>query len=367
MPAGGKRMRIALLVLLLLPAGGAAYWAGRHFWGSYHYRAAEQALERRDFAEADAHLKKCLGASPGNLTWRLAAAQTARRRGDYRAAQDHLAAYEKEGGSADSLARERKLLLVQQGGDPALIEDLLSSCERSPDAPDTPPVLEAVLQGIDAALKSATAKGAKPPAEYLARARRAADLWLRLRPGPADQAQGLVWRADFLRRGDDRPGAIADLRKAVEVAPDHFEARLELAELVAPEDPREAASLLEAVRQRHPDDNRVRYPLALVRRSLGQPDEAKHLLDEVLVSEPDHAAALVVRGQLALDAQQPDEAERLLRRAWTLAPDEPETNLALSNCLKVVGRADEAKTYEDRFLQIKAQRARKVIDPTHRE
>jgi predicted Zn-dependent protease len=366
MPAGGKRMRIALLALLLLPAGGGAYWAGRHFWGSYHYRAAEEALERRDFAEADAHLKKCLDASPGNLTWRLAAAQTARRRGDYRAAQDRLAAYEKEGGSAEALAQERKLLLAQQG-DPALIDALLSSCEGRPKAPETASVLEAVLQGIDTALKAASAKGAKPPPEYLARARRAAGLWLELRPGPADQAQGLVWRADFLRLGNDRPGAVAELRKALEVAPDHFEARLELAELVAPEDPREAAGLLEALRRRHPDDNRVRYPLALVRRSLGQPDEAKQLLDEVLASEPDHAEALVVRGELALDAQQPAEAERLLRRAWTLAPDEPEANLALSNCLKVQGRADEAKTYEDRFLQIKAQRARKVIDPTHRE
>jgi tetratricopeptide (TPR) repeat protein len=366
MPAGRKRVRIALIVLLLLLlAGGAAYWAGLHFWGTYHYRAAEQALERRDFVEADGHLKKCLDASPDNLAWRLLAAQTARRQGDYRAALDHLSVYQQKGGSEEALARERKLVLAQQQGDPALIEPLLSSCEGRPDGPDTPLVLEAVIQGIQNGMKKAGVS--KPPPQVLARSRGAVDLWLRLRPGPADQAQGLVWRAYFLRLGDDRRAAVADLRKALELDPDHFEARLTLAELVAPEDPEEAAGHLEALRRRHPNDNQVRYALALVRRSLGQSDEARQLLDDVLASEPDHAAALVARGQIALDAQQPAEAERWLRRAWDLEPDEPETNLALSNCLKMTGHADEAKTYEERFLRIKAQRKQKVIDPTHRE
>jgi tetratricopeptide (TPR) repeat protein len=357
-------MRIALAALALLAVGAAAYWAGLHFWGSYHYHAAEQALERRDFRAATDHLTKCLSASPGNLAWRLTAARTARRQGDYRAALDHLAVYEQQGGSADTLALERKLVEAERG-DAALVDSLLTSCEGRPDGPDTPLMLEAAIQGTRNGL---TAAGiSKPTPQVLARSRAAVELWLRLRPAPADQARGLIWRAYFLRLAADRRGALADLRRAVELAPDDFEARLELAELVAPEDPREAADHLETLLRRHPDDNRVRYPLALVRRSLGQADEAKRLLDEVLASEPDHAEALVARGQLALDAQQPAEAERWLRRAWTLAPDEPETNLALSNCLKMAGQADEAKTYEDRFVRLKARRARKTNDPTQRE
>jgi len=363
MRLGGKRTWITLAVLLLLLAG-AAYWAGLHVWGSYHYRAAEQALERRDFPEAAGHLKKCLDASPSDLTWRLAAAQTARRQGEYNEALEHLAAYQQEGGSAEALARERKLVEAQRG-DQALIDQLLTSCEQRPEALETPAALETAIEGFRNVLRAAA--GAKPPPQYLARLRRAADLWLRLRTGPADQAQGLVWRADFLKRADDRRAAVADLRRAVELDPQHFEARLELATLVAPEDPREAADHLEALRRRHPDDNRARFLLALVRRSLGQPDEARQLLDEVLASEPGHAGALLARGQLALDAQQPAEAERWLRRAWTLEPEEPETNLALSDCLKMAGQADEAKTFEDRFLRIKAQRARKATDPTHRD
>jgi tetratricopeptide (TPR) repeat protein len=364
MSVSGKGARIALIVLLLLLAGAGAYRAGLHFWGGYHYRAAEQALDRRDFTEAASHLKKCLDASPDNPAWRLAAARTARRQGEYALALDHLSVYQQKGGPEEALALERKLLVMQQG-DLTHMDPLLSSCEERPQAAETPAILEAVIQGTQNGLRAAAAAGKPTPARYAARARQAADLWLRLRPGPADQVQGLVWRTHFLLLDQDRPGAVADLRKAVELAPGHFDARLQLAELVSQTNPREAADHLETLRRRFPEDNRVRFPLGLVRRSLGQLDEARQLLDDVLASEPDHAPALVARGQIALDTQQPAEAERWLRRAWTLEPHEPETNLALGHCLKMLGRAEEAKTYEDRFRRLKAGRNPKTNHPTH--
>src|SRR6516225_6519517 len=179
MPVGGKGTRIALIVLLLLPAGAGAYWVGLHFWGSYHYRAAEQALERRDFAEAAGHLKKCLDASPDNLAWRLAAARTARRQGDYAVALDHLSIYQQKGGPAEALARERKLLEAQKD-DLRLMDSLLSDCEKNPEEPETPDTLEAALLGTENVLQAAPVKRIAP--QYtVVRLRRAADLWLRLR------------------------------------------------------------------------------------------------------------------------------------------------------------------------------------------
>ncbi len=80
-----------LVLLLLLVIGLAIYRLGIHVPGMYHYRAALAALEQRDLVEAGNHLERCLEHDPGDLSVRLLAAQTARRRRDYAAAMEHLA------------------------------------------------------------------------------------------------------------------------------------------------------------------------------------------------------------------------------------------------------------------------------------
>ncbi len=359
-----RRARLALVVLLLL--AGAAYWGGRQLWGISHYRAAQDALARRDFALAQSHLQKCLEISPGNLTWRLTAAQTARRQSEYAQALEHLTAYQENGGSEEALSLERKLVVVQRG-DLTQADPLLATCEQHPQAPETPLILEAVIQGTENYLKAGPAFGLPRPPEYQARSRRAIEDWLRLRPAPADQVRGLLWRAYLHSIAEDRLNAVADLRKALAIDPDSFDARLELARALGRTEPAEAAEHLEALRRHDPENNDVRFALALVRRSLGQLDEAKQLLDQVLAAAPDDVPALLARGQIALDLEELDRALDLLRRAWTLEPDEPETNLTLGRCLKLLGRPEEARTYQDRFAQLKAQRGRTGMGPAPRE
>jgi tetratricopeptide (TPR) repeat protein len=357
MRPGGNRLRITLRVLLVLVVGVTGYWVGLRCWGLYHYRAAEEALRRRDFPEASGHLQKCLTAAPGDLGYRLLAGRTARRQGAYAEARRQFAVYRARGGSAEVLALEDKLQDVQQGNLEA-VDDLLASCDDHPEAPDTPLVLEAVIEGSERALRLAEeAHAPAPPPQYLATARRAVDLWLKVCPGPADQVQGLYWRAYLFLITEDWQNGVADLRRALAIDPDHFEVRFQLAATLSRWDPPEAAEHLELLQKRHPDEARVRFPLALVRRSLGQLDEAKALADEVLAAEPDNASALLLRGQIALDMQRPGEAEPWLRRSYALEPDEPETNFALSRYYKMVGRAAEAKTYEEKFLRIKARRS----------
>jgi cytochrome c-type biogenesis protein CcmH/NrfG len=101
---------------------------------------------------------------------------------------------------------------------------------------------------------------------HLALARRAADLWLRLRPSQADQMQGLVWRGRLHLFALEQAEAQAALRKALELDPDHFEARLQLALAVTQEAPAEAAAHLQLLRDRHPKNNHVRLLLATHRR-----------------------------------------------------------------------------------------------------
>src|SRR5436190_2857504 len=63
---GARNARPAVVLLLLAIAGAAGYLGGRYLWGRHHYRAALQALERRDFRQAGFHLDKCRSAWPAD-------------------------------------------------------------------------------------------------------------------------------------------------------------------------------------------------------------------------------------------------------------------------------------------------------------
>ncbi len=312
MRPGGLRLRIVLIVLLILLGGLGAYWGGMALWGAWLYRAAEEAVRRRDFAEAERRVQKCLDFAPDDLKARLLAARLARRQGAYAEARRHLAVYREQGGPAEMLALEQKLWDVQQGTlDP--VANLLSSCEQHPEAVETPWILEAVIDGCQAGLDAASAAHAQtPPPEYLDAGQAAVELWLRTEADPASQVQGLVWHARLLLIRGDGLGGLADLREALTIAPEHFEARYRLALALEQLEPTAAAEQLEILRQRDPEDPRVLLSLAAVRRSLGQLDEARELLDRLVASHPDQASALLARGELALDAQRAEEAETWL-------------------------------------------------------
>jgi Flp pilus assembly protein TadD len=77
----------------------------------------------------------------------------------------------------------------------------------------------------------------------------------------------------------------------------------------------------------------------------------------VLAHNPDHLPALTERAKVALDAQQPAEAEEWLRKAEALAPNDQEVLLTLARTLLRLGRAEDARWYQDRFLDEDAQRS----------
>ncbi len=358
------RTRVVLVVALPLTVL-LAYALGTFLWRRHHYRAAEEALDRRDFAGAAAHLEQCLAVSPHDLPARQLAARAARRRHDYDEARHHLSLFTRENGPAEAVELELRLMQAQQG-DRTEAAHWLSFCEDHPEDPGTPLRLEAAIEGSLVGLSQAFAAsltyGGGRWEEYATRVRRGADLWLRLRTGRADQVEGLVWRAQVEVFTNDLPEAKADVRKALELDPEHFGARLQMAFLLEQEAPAEAAVHLEKLRQRQPDNQRVCFELAEVQRGLGHLDEARDLLDELLAANPDHLGALLARGRVALEAEPPqlEQAERWFRRARARAPDDPDVNLALADCLRMTpGRAAEAADYRERFLRLKAERAQR--------
>jgi predicted Zn-dependent protease len=358
----GVNSRWLTLFLLLVVLLGFLGYQGWWYWRvTSQYHAAEQALERRDFSQANSHLKRYLALFPGDLNARLLAAQVARRQGDFQEAFEHLRIYGHKNGPKDPLEWERRLLRIQQG-DPSEAPLLVSFCASHPEAPETPLTLEACIEGILTALTPGSTSASSGPGEakpYLKLGQQAVDQWLHLRPGQADQVQGLVWRSRLDALAHDRLRALADVRQALEMAPDHFEAQLHLASLLLDEEPAEAARYLQQLQARDPKNNRVRLALGVARRSLGQHQEARQILDELLADDPENLPALIERGQVALDMRQPQEAERWLHRAYTLSPQEPKVNLLLGRTLQLAGRVEEAKHFQTRYQQLEAQRERK--------
>ncbi|HEX5270783.1 MAG TPA: tetratricopeptide repeat protein [Gemmataceae bacterium] len=363
------KARVILVVVLLALLAVSAYALGSALWRRHHYRAAEEALDRRDFAAARAHLDSYLELAPHDRAVRLMAARAARRAHDFEAASHQLGELGREDAPPDGVELEVRLMHAQQG-DLAEARRLLSVCEDHPDDPETPDRLEAAIEGSLPSLAEGYAVsltyGRAAGEGYATEVRRGADLWLRLRPGRADQVEGLVWRAQVEVYTNDVVSARADVRKALELDPDHFAARLQLAFLLEQDAPAEAAAHLEKLLERQPDNRRVRFELAEVRRGLGQLDRARDLLDTLLAVDPRHVGALLARGRIALEAEPPrsEEAEGWFRRAFAEAPDDPDVSLALNDCLRMMpGRAAEAADFRERFQRLQAERAKRARNP----
>ena len=356
----GKTLKIALAVLLPV-AGYAAYRVVERARAADACRAADEAIARRDFRAAGDSLKRCLAARPDDPALRLLAARTARRAGDFDAARRELESHERLKGSEDERRRELRLLSVQQGRDAVEAERLLQSVLDSPDAPDADYAIEVVVPVKLAELERAYNAGMTlvegPAGRERERAEAAVALWLARRAGPADRAQGLVWRGRT-RLLLDAQAAAGDFREALDLDPNNADARLRLATALADYDPKAAAEHLEILRRRDPADIQVRVMLAYFRRGLGRLDDARQLLDEVLAAQPGNAAALLERGKVALDAGRPDEAEGFLRKALAAAPDEPFVHLALSRCLHQTGKSDEAERHQRRYDELESARVK---------
>jgi tetratricopeptide (TPR) repeat protein len=348
----GGRTTWIVLVLLLPLMGLVMYRIGVDRWAAYHFQAAGEALEQRDFRTARSHLKKTLAVWSDDLAVRLLAAQAARRQGDVQEAMQQLRFYEEQNGSPDKLALEKQLLGLQ-GGNLEEADQLLGFCRNNPEDPETPLLLEAIIEGSLHTFKLF------PDAPGKARAQQALDLWFEQRPGPVDQCQGLVWRALLRGVANESAQALADLRKALELNPDHFGARMHLALGLFEQAPEEAAAHLQRLHNHYTEDRQVSKALATIRRQLGQFKEARELLDQLLTSQPDDVTSLVQRGYLAMNTGDPEAGERWLRQAVELAPHVPDITLALSGCLTLAGKHAEAKMYHEKGMKLDEEEKKK--------
>ncbi len=140
------------------------------------------------------------------------------------------ALYEERHGRSDESALEMQLARLQDG-DLNDADPLLSACLAHPGAGH-----RSFLKRSSSTLKVLapeqhfeSSRPANAGLKETTRTHQAVELWLRLRPGKADQVQGVVWHGRASEAASDHAQALADLQRALEIDPEHFQARLSLA------------------------------------------------------------------------------------------------------------------------------------------
>jgi predicted Zn-dependent protease len=335
---------------------------------AYHRRAAERAMEQRDFVAAEKHIDWSLDARPNNPEVQFLAARIKRRAifpilpggadgpgacltagtvrydGSYAAALVHLDKYALLGGLTELLNLEQNLLraqdgelnmMVQSGDDPASVEQVLLSWIKD-DHPDTPLILEALSKAYLESYR-------------LADALQCLNIWLKRQ----EDNQALLWRAWIFERIGDEAGALKDYQQALILDPEHDKVRQRVAEmLLRSSGPAEAVGDFERLWQRQIRNPALVLGLARCRKGLGSSDEARQLLDGLLAEKPDYVPGLIERGKLALDERQDNEAENFFRTAVQRAPYDPLANYNLYLCLLRRGKKDEARDLASKREQI---------------
>jgi tetratricopeptide (TPR) repeat protein len=327
------RLWAAVILLGLIAAGFTL--ASPHVRAWYHLRAARAELEHWHNAQAIRHLQICRRIWPRDPDFLLLAARSARRARSYLEAERLLEMYHQARGLDDACTFEQLLLSAERR-----IDQVLEVCwhyvEQS--HPDTPLILEALTRGYLRQYR-------------LGEARLCLDRWLELYP---DHPQALCLEGLFyLDYQHTRSAAQANYRRAVEVDPDHEEARLGLAvTLMDGKEYTEAVQHLEHLRQRQPDNLSIPVGLGECRHGLGDQEEAMRLADGVLAQNPEFVPALSLRGRATLRHGGSAEAETWLRQALRGNPADHRARYSLILCLNQNGKEEEAQQQQGQLEQL---------------
>jgi tetratricopeptide (TPR) repeat protein len=299
----------------------------------YHFHAARAELQRYHNPQAIRHLRICRDAWPNDPDVLLLAARAARRARVYSDTQRLLQMYQQSQGRDEAVALEQFLLSAE-----CRVDQVADLCWRYVEEGrfDVPLLLEALTRGYLRQYR-------------LGKARLCLDRWRQLQP---ENPQALYLEGLYLLDYLHAPSAAVDsYRRALELDPDHDEARLGLAvALLGDKRFAQAAEHFERLRQSQPDNSRVQVGLAECLDGLGETAEAVRRVDDVLARQPESAAALSLRGQLALKSGPLAEAESRLRQALRCNSMDHRARYSLVLCLQRTGQEEEARR-EQRQLQ----------------
>lgn len=343
-PTSGRwsklRSRRALGLILILLAGGGV-WAAPQVSAWRHLRSARQEVERCHTAQAIRHLKICREAWPNDPEVLLLAARSARRAGVFGDCERLLSQYERERGRDDAFHFERLLVDAECNQD-RVVERCWKLVEEG--HPGSPLLMESLARGYMRRYR-------------LGMARRCLDRWAAEQP---DNPQMLYLEGLFhLDYAHVASAAVASYGRAVELDPDHEEARLGLAvALLMRKEYARAAEQFERLRQLQPDNLRVQVGLAECREAQGDSAEAVRLVEVVLAQQPEFAPALSLRGQIAFRQEEYAAAAAWLGHAVQRNPSDQSARYNLALAWERMGREADGKEVMSQFERMKKDQAR---------
>jgi tetratricopeptide (TPR) repeat protein len=323
---------LGLVLLVAATAGGA------HLWALRHWEAAERDLRQERYPEARAHIEDCLRVWPWSPATHLLAARIERLGGDPHAAEAHLNECLRLQRQASDATQLEWYLLRAQNGDVDEVAGGLWYCVQN-NHPRTLEILETLARVYTQELR-------------YRQAHVCLNKWLERQP---DNLRALELRGEVQERLDSRDRATRDYERALELAPDHWQTRKRLVEiLLGDSNPTEAEPHLAILARDHADDPEVMAGLARCRFLQGEVPEARRLFDAVLALHPEDFAALLYRGKLELADEHAAEAETWVRRALRVDPLNLDAHGTLYRALKQQGNRDaEAAAELERTEQIK--------------
>jgi tetratricopeptide (TPR) repeat protein len=332
----------AALLLLAALLGWAGYRAHGYVEARSHFRAAQQALGRQEWSEARGHLDECLRSWPDSPAVHLLAARALRRLGLPDEAEEHLDGCRRHSAGETQPVRVERALLQVSRGDLAGAEDFLRACVARDD-PDSVEILDVLSLALILD-------------DRVPEAHQCLEDALRRQP---DNFPLLARRAQTAQRQGWYSVAADSLQKALEVRPEAHDLRLSLAQnLIQLGRYPDAREHLARLREEEPDNPAVLFALARCLALQGHKDRAVRLLDRLLAREPSNWTTLAERGWLSLERDRPAEAETFLRRAHSLAPPDQTLLTRLADCLRLLGKHEEARRYRKEADDLRADTLR---------
>ena len=329
-------MFLVLVVLCVLGYGG---YVGIAFYRDHRlFQQAERALANNKLDEARRLLAEYCKDRPRDPDGHFLAARAARRQRDFADADAHLRRCQDLGFEPDKLQLEYAMMQAQRDS-PDAVEGFLLAKVRD-DHSDTPVIMEALIQGYLRTFQ-------------IPKSLHCLSIW---RQHDAENLQALFWEGMIAEKLGNARAALAIFEAIVGEEPDNREARLHLADLLVGVSKDYERALKHYERLQWPEAKELQVWLGTVACKIGlnQLDEAESILRHLRADYPDEPRILSECGQLALRLSKPDEAEEFLRRALIADPYEPDAVYSYSQALHQLGRTAEAKKYEERHDAIRA-------------
>ncbi len=317
-----RNLRTALIVGVVMALLGVAFW--KPVSVSWRLRQARLRLKDRDSEDAVAILQAAHQLAPENPEVHFLLARSYRRLGQFGKVVEHLDEAEGWGWPSELIRLEQLMGAAQAGQLQASAPELYRFLGKGGNYGDEgPEVCEALVNGYFLSYQFGLAQPLL-------------DEWQEAYP---QDAQCYLFRGLYFENRSNPTKAVAEYRKAVQLAGGRSDVRLRLAAVLKKSNQfDEAIEQFEICRAEDPKHPEVLTGLGQCFRGQGRIDDARGMFEAVLGDAPDYFDAQLALGQLEETAGRASEALRWLRPACRRNPSDTEARYSLARSLQVVGR-----------------------------